>query len=169
MTSDDELYAAQAAVSIAATNFADAFWVDQDMDAAWVRTDPLLRRCWAQAWLLPLRAQAEADGFDPDQVVEAFTADAPDHPLWTPFARGQINRQEIVVERGTWGVKVNPELVAPDIQLLRYLPVPASGAIQPGETYAAVPLLMRYEPGPGWRLLNFVSETIPEPGWPPAL
>jgi hypothetical protein len=31
-----------------------------------------------------------------------------------------------------------------------------------------VPLLLRYDPDTGWRLLNFLSAEIPEPGWPPA-
>jgi hypothetical protein len=171
MTSDDDdvPFEAQAAVAQGAWAFAGAFWVDRDMDAAWLRVDPLLRRCWAQAWLMPLLEQARSDGFDPDEIVESFATSEPDHPLWETFARTQERHANLPVSRDTWGMKVNPEPVAPDVELVRFLPKPDSGVIAPGETYASVPLLMRYEAGAGWRLLNFTSENIPTPGWPPAM
>lgn len=28
---------------------------------------------------------------------------------------------------------------------------------------------MQYDEGVGWRLLNFTSEQIPQPGWPPSM
>lgn len=118
---------------------------------------------------MPLLGQLRADGYDRDDVVEAFAADEPDHPLWASFAKAQARGATLPVDRETWGIKVNPETVALDVELLRLLPKPASGVVLPGETYAAVPLLMRYEVGPGWRVLNFVSENIPEAGWPPAM
>lgn len=172
MEPDDEdiaLYAAQHAITGAAWEFAGAYWADGDMRAAWAATHPTLRRCWAQTWLTPLRAQARADGLDPDEVVEAFTADEVDHPLWEPFARTASRGADLPVTRETWGIKVNPDFLAPDLALLRLLPTPSDGVIHPGEQYVAVPLLMRYEDGPGWRLLNFVSEQVPVPGWPPQL
>lgn len=167
---DDAVYAAQAPVMRAAWAFAGAYWVDHDMRATWRATHPTLRRCWAQAWLMPLLDQARAEGFEPDEVVEAFAADEVDHPLWRPFARttakGAAGEN---VSRETWGVKVNPDFVAPEVMLVRLLPIPDSGVIQPDELYASVPLLMQYDEGPGWRTLNFVSEQIPEPSWPPNL
>ncbi|WP_367324805.1 hypothetical protein [Streptomyces sp. HUAS ZL42] len=165
-----EVLAAQAPVMQAAWAFAGAFWVDHDMRAAWRATHPTLRRCWAQAWLMPLLGQARADGYDPDEVVEAFAADEVEHDLWRPFARTQAQQgATLPVDRETWGVKVNPDFIAPDVMLVRLLPIPPGGVIQPGEQYVSVPLLMQYDEGPGWRLLNFVSEQIPVPGWPPQL
>jgi hypothetical protein len=165
-----EALAAQKPVMQAAWAFAGAYWVDQDMRAAWRATHPTMRRCWAQAWLMPMLDEARRDGYDRDEVAEAFTADEVDHPLWRPFARTTAKHAATLpVDRDTWGVKVNPDFTAPGVMLVRLLPIPKGGAILPGEEYVAVPLLMQYDEGPGWRLLNFVSEQIPEPGWPPQL
>ncbi|MER7716818.1 hypothetical protein ABTX99_07670 [Streptomyces flaveolus] len=159
----------QAPVALAAWSFAEAYWVDKNMELAWVSVDPLLRRCWTQAWLQPLRARAISDGFDPDEVVEAFADAAPQHPLWHPFARRQVEQATLPVTREGWGVKVHPEIVAPDVELVRLMPVPEGGELQPNETYASVPLLMRYDAAAGWRVLNFVSDAVPTPGWPPTM
>lgn len=172
MEPDDEdiaAYAAQHAIISAAWKFVEPYWVDHDVRAAWVATHPTLRLCWAQQWLTPMRAQARADGLNPDAVVEAFTADEVDHPLWEPFERAALKGATLPVTPETWGIKANPEYLAPDVALLRLLPTPTDGVIRPGEQYMSVPLVMQYEDGPGWRLLNFASEQIPEPGWPPRL
>ncbi len=166
---DAAIYAAQAPVINAAWAFAEAFWVDRDMRATWKAAHPTLRHCWTQTWLMPMRAQARAEGFGPDEVVEAFAVDEVDHPLWEPFARTTLRGATLPVTRETWGMKVNPDYVAPDVVLVRLLPVPASGQIEVDETYASVPLLMQHDEGDGWRLLNFVSEQIPVPGWPPQM
>lgn len=166
---DIAVYTAQAAIADAAWAFADAYWADGDIRSAWAAAHPTLRRCWAQTWLMPLRAQARADGLDPDEVVEAFTADEVDHPLWEPFARKASKGATLPVNRDTWGIGVNPDFLAPDMALVRLLPAPSDGVIHPGEEYVSVPLLMQYEDGPGWRLLNFVSEQVPVPGWPPQM
>lgn len=165
---DAAALAAQAPVMQAAWRFAQAHWVDRDMRATWLATHPTLRRCWTQAWLTPLLEQARSDGHDPDQVVEAFAEDRVDHDLWQPFARTQAKQAAALpVDTETWGTKVNPDFVTPDVILVRLLPIPPDGVVQAGEQYASVPLLMRYDEGPGWRLLNFVSEQVPVPGWPP--
>ncbi|MGV9275962.1 hypothetical protein [Streptomyces griseosporeus] len=163
------LYAAQAPVMEAAFAFADAYWVKHDMRETWAATHPTLRRCWAQSWMMPLLARMRADGFDRDEVAEAFVEDEVEHVLWEPFARKQIEHATLPVDWETWGVKVNPEPIAPDIALVRLLPVPQGGVLRAGETYASVPLLLQYEDGPGWRLLNFTSENVPTPGWPPQM
>ncbi|MFJ8766679.1 hypothetical protein [Streptomyces clavifer] len=170
MTSDDERYAADAPIMQNAWAFAKAFWVDHDMEETWLCTDPLMRRCWVQAWMHPLLDELRADGYDRDQVVEDLVKDQPAHELWAPFARTQLKgaaMQPVDVE--TWGIKVNPEPVALDVELLHLLPKPAGGVIQPGETYTSQPLLMRFEQGEGWRVLNLVGVVPPTPGWPPVL
>lgn len=151
--------------------FADLYWGRRDIEAAWLLTDPLLRRCWGQAWLLPMRDKARSEGFDPDDVIEAFTADEPQHELWAHFVRAQsrVRPDEPRIDVRAWGVKVNPDPVGLDLELVRYLPTPASGVIQPEELYVAMPLLMRYTEGAGWRMLNFSGEVVPTPGWPPTM
>lgn len=169
MTPDDERYAADAPIMRNAWAFAKAYWIDHDMREAWLCTDPLMRRCWVQAWAYPLLAELRGDGYDPEAVVEALIQDEPTHELWKPFACTQLKGATLPVDVETWGIKVNPEPVALDVELLRLLPKPASGVIEPGERYVSQPLLMRFEEGEGWRLLNFVRETLPTPGWPPVL
>ncbi|WP_392668616.1 hypothetical protein [Streptomyces sp. LN785] len=166
---DDEQYAAQAPIMQNAWAFAKAFWIDHDMDETWLCTDPLMRRCWVQTWLYPLLDQLRADGYDPEEVVEALLQDEPRHELWPIFARTQLKGADLPVDTETWGLKVNPEPIALDVELLHLLPKPASGAIQAGERYATQPLLMRYEEGEGWRVLNLVGTVPPTPGWPPTL
>ncbi|WP_405585323.1 hypothetical protein [Streptomyces sp. NBC_01092] len=167
---DIAVYAAQAPLAKAAWAFVGAYWVDYDMRAAWLATHPTLRRCWVQAWLMPHLDDARAEGYDLDELAEAFADDEVEHPLWEPFARTQIEQgATLPVDRETWGTKVNPDFIAPGVMLVRLLPVPDSGVIQPGERYMSVPLLMQHDEGPGWRLLNFVSDQVPVPGWPPQL
>ena len=164
------MIAAQAPVMQAAWEFAGAYWVDHNMRAAWRATHLTLRRCWTQAWLMPLIEQVRAEGLDPGEVVEAFAEGEVEHALWEPFARTQTRQaQTLPVDRETWGTKVNPDFIAPGVMLVRLLPVPPDGVIQPGEAYLSVPLLLQHDEGSGWRLLNFVSEEIPVPGWPPQL
>lgn len=163
-------YIAQGPVSQAAWRFAETFWVEHDVRATWKAAHPTLRRCWAQTWLMPLRDEVRAEGYDLDEVVEVFTDDEVEHDLWEPFARGlAVTANSLPVSRETWGTKVNPDYVAPDVMLVRLLPIPSDGVIRPGESYMSVPLLMQFEEDPGWRVLNFVSEEIPVPGWPPQM
>ncbi|MEU2718397.1 hypothetical protein [Streptomyces sp. NPDC007205] len=163
-------YVTQAPVMNAAWAFAEAYWIDKDIRGAWRATHPTLRRCWTQTWLIPLLEQGSVGGYDPNAVVEAFAEDEVDHVLWKLFARAQVKRTApVAVDREAWGVKADPEFVAPDVVLVRLLSIPAGGAVRLDEMVASVPLLMQYDVEPGWRLLNFFSDQIPVPGWPPQL
>ncbi|MET7935379.1 hypothetical protein [Streptomyces sp. NPDC005322] len=168
---DDENLAATAPVVAGASAFIEAIWVQHSLATAWPHVDPLLRTCWAQSWLTPLLPQAQQDGYHPDEVVDQLTLDEPAHSLWEPFARTQVDALcgSFKVSPQTWGFASDRRLIAPDIELLRYLPVPATGAIQADEQYAYMPFLMRYSAPFGWRVLNFVSEHFPQTGWPPKL
>lgn len=161
--------AMHAAVCTAGFAFTDAVWGEGSLTAAWRLVDPLLRRCWAQAWLQDQRDTARANGFDPGEVVEAFAAERPDHPLWCVFEQLQLEalhewRQDV----HEWGVTAEHKLIGLDIELLYMLPRPEHGDVVP-EGSPNVPLLMRYDAEAGWRVLNCVSEEIPVPGWPPRL
>jgi len=112
---------------------------------AWPAVDPLLRTCWAQLWAEPLWARMQADGFRPDDVIAALTEESP---------------------LRTWGASGNHRLIAPDIELT-YL-TPHQGPIPPGGQFIGTPFLMRYSDD-AWRVLNFFSERLPQPGWPPQL
>lgn len=156
-------------VAKAGSAFTQAIWGDQNITGAWPLVDPLLRRCWAQAWLKDQREHTQAVGFDPDEVVEAFTVDEPDHPLWCVFEELQLDvllkwRQGV----HEWGMTARHIVVGLDIELLYALPRSTAALVVPeGSPY--VPLLMRYDQDAGWRVLNFLSEQVPVPGWPPQL
>ncbi|MDX3763608.1 hypothetical protein [Streptomyces sp. AK02-04a] len=134
-----------------------AYWIERDMRSAWRVTHPTLRRCWTQSWLMPLLDQGYAAMYDPDVVLEAFAEDEVDHVLWREFARRQIKRSiPLAGDQESWGIEANPDLMAPDLMRVRLLSIPAGGAFRSGEMDASVPLLMQYDVGPGWRLLNFL-------------
>ncbi len=70
----------------------------------------------------------------------------------------------------TWGIGANARLHAVDIELL-YLQdkTGLEGDVwQPGQERFVLPVVMRLGDDE-WRVLNFGSETIPRPGWPPTL
>lgn len=161
--------AMHSAVCNAGFAFTQAVWGDRSITGAWPHVDPLLRRCWAQAWLKDQRDHTRALRFDPDEVVEAFTDEQPDHPLWPVFEELQL---ELLHgwRRGVheWGVTAEHKLIGLDLELLYMLPRPESGDVV-AEGSPFLPLLMRYDKAAGWRVLNFLSEQVPEPGWPPSL
>lgn len=160
--------ATHSAVCNAGFAFTQAVWGDRSITEAWPHVDPLLRRCWAQAWLQDQRDAVRADGYDPDAVVEAFTAEQPEHPLWPVFEGLQLavllHWAQGVHE---WGASARHIVVGLDLELLYMLPKPAEGDVASGEV--RMPLLMSYDESVGWRVLNFLSEQPPVPGWPPQM
>lgn len=149
--------------------FTQAVWGDHSLTEAWPHVDPLLRRCWAQGWLKDQRQTARAQGFDPDEIVEAFTTEQPHHPLWCVFEQLQLEelhgwRQGV----HEWVVSAEHKLIGVDLELLYMLPRPEQGDVV-AEGTPFVPLLMSYDREAGWRVLNFISEQVPVPGWPPQM
>lgn len=53
------------------------------------------------------------------------------------------------------------------LELLYMLPKPAEGDVASGEV--RMPLLLSYDESVDWRVLNFLSEQPPVPGWPPQM
>lgn len=161
---------AHGAVVLGGLAFVHGVWRWRDLLAAWRFVDPLLRRCWAQAWLYPVRDAMEARGDDPDAVVEAFTADQPTHALWKKFARDQMRHllRTYPNDLIEWAPTARHILVGIDLEMLYLLPAPAEGDIVE-DVSVRLPLLMRFDPSFGWRVLSFVGEDVPVPGWPPVL
>ncbi|MGW7722198.1 hypothetical protein ACWGJ6_02420 [Streptomyces canus] len=161
--------ALHSAVCNAGFAFTRALWGEQSLTKAWPLTDPELRRCMAQAWLHGQKDTAYRAGFDPDDVVEAFAADRPDHPLWCVFEELQL--PDLLAWRPgahEWMVTAEHKLIALDTELLYMLPRPAEGDVVPVGT-PFLPLVMRHDERAGWRVLNFLSDALPEPGWPPRM
>ncbi len=164
--------AAQIPVMSAAWRFITPALQNNDLAAAWPAVDPSLQLCWAQSWLELNRVDVAADGYDLDEVAVAFTDDPPCHPLWRHFSRVLLRdlRGVADLDPDTWGIGGNARLLAVDIELL-YLQDKTGlegGVWQPGQERFVVPVVMRLT-DTQWRVLNFGSETIPTPGWPPTL
>ena len=164
--------AAQTPVMSAAWRFITPALQNNDLAAAWPAVDPSLQLCWAQSWLDLNRVDIAADGYDLDEVALAFTDDPPSHPLWRHFSRVLLRDLHGVadLDPDTWGIGGNARLLAVDIELL-YLQDKTGlevGVWQPGQERFVVPVVMRLT-DTQWRVLNFGSETIPTPGWPPTL
>lgn len=156
------------AVRAAGFAFTEALWGGQSLIKAWPLLDPELRRCMAQAWLYGQEGMARRVGFEPDDVVEAFTADQPEHPLWCVFEELQLpDLLEWKPGVHEWAVTAHSNPVALDVELIYMVPPTEDGIVSDTSVY--LPLVMRYDPVAGWRVLNFLSDGRPEPGWPPRL
>lgn len=159
--------AAHAAVCNAGFAFTQALWGAQSLTKAWPLMDPVLRRCLAQAWLNGQQEHARGLGMDPDDIVEAFTAERPEHPLWCVFEELQLP-DLLAWKPGAheWGVTARHIVLGLDVELIYMLPRPAEGDMV-DDLSVFLPLVMSYDRAAGWRVLNFFSEQLPEPGWPP--
>lgn len=161
--------AAHAAVCNAGFAFTEALWGERSLSKAWPHLDPTLRRCMTQAWLHGQKERARAVGFDPDDVVEAFAVDQPTHPLWCVFEELQLpDLLEWKPGAHEWVATARHIVLDLDVELVYMVPRPAEGDIAT-DWSTFLPLVMRYDPAAGWRVLNFLSEGRPEPGWPPKL
>lgn len=142
---------------------------ERNLRGAWPLVDSLFRQCWAQNWLYPLRDRAVAEGFDPDDMVAAFMASMPDHPLWEPFEQSQLEQLRSWGDLDQWSIPMHRRQVN-GVDLVFLVPsAPPGGAIPPGGFVEGISVLVR-ETNQGWRILNLSSDhVIPEPGWPPRL
>jgi hypothetical protein len=163
---------AQIPVVSAAWRFIIPALRDDDLAAAWPAVDPCLRLCWAQVWLGLNRADAEAEGYDLGEVADALAEEAPTHPLWRQFSRVLLRDLHGVadLDPDAWGIGANARVLGVDIELL-YLQdkTGLEGDMwRAGVERLVLPIVMRLHDDQ-WRVLNYGSETIPTPGWPPTL
>lgn len=167
-----EVIAAQIPVVSAAWRFIIPALQDEDLAAAWPAVDPCLRMCWAQEWLGLNSADAEAEGYDLAQVADELADEAPTHTLWRHFSRVLLRDILGIVhlDPDTWCIGANARILGVDIELL-YLQDKTGlegDTWQPGMERLVLPIVMRLD-DEQWRILNYGSETIPTPGWPPTL
>lgn len=143
-------------------------WGEQDLRTAWHLTDPEFRTCLAQRWILDNEQEFASSAWERDEVVSAFEADAPDHELWHHFERVHLRGWRQLGDLTQFGTGTATRVVALDVEEVLLFP-PEVTELQPGEESPAVPILLRHTPEVGWRVLNFGSEVVPQPGWPPLL
>lgn len=158
-------------VSPGGPGLAGARWfsaiVDEgDLVEAWTLTAAELRLALVQTWLI---ATDRADTDDRDTVAAAL-ADGPPHPDWDSFAAWQLQkwregRFRRFVQEG-WGLLTLPELVGPDLELVRIAPGREGAELKPGDAIVVQTLTVQLV-GDSW-LVAGVGRSLPRPGWPPA-
>lgn len=167
-TADIEDAGAHTAVQLVVRAVQTAFWDHWDVRTAWPLLDPLLRRVWVQHWLSHLDDGGRALG-DRDELLAGLTVATPKHRWWGFFEASAVELLAGLAPADimAWGISAEPHVLGLDLELLALWPVPACPTDPVSADSPHVPMLMRFEPNLGWRLLNFMSAAVPEPGWPP--
>lgn len=170
---DDILHdiAAQTAVVSAAWKFLQAFY-GGDLTAAWSVMHPLFRLCLAQWWADANRDSFEATGYSVEKTAEELAQSSPgEHELWSSFARVILRdfRSAFPLDPDRAGIGSTPRVLALDTELLYVHPEPpANGLWQSGASSRAYGLVMQLTEGQ-WAVMNWGSEAVPSPGYPPTL
>lgn len=166
----EEIFA-QAAVVGGAWRFLHAFYRG-DLITAWEAMHPVLRLCWAQWWTDANRGALRTHGYGVEETAEALSEISQgEHPLWKDFSRVILRdfRKAYPLDADTAAIGSAPRVIDLDTELLYIHPdSPQGGLWQEGEFRAAYAMVMRLEQGE-WKILNWASETIPTPGYPPTL
>lgn len=168
---EGEEFAAHAEVAIAAFMFLSAVYRD-DQIQAWGRMHPILRLCWAQAWVEANRESLLSGEHDPEDIAHALASGtAGSHQLWELFAGVMLRemREAFPLDPDVAGIGANLRAVALDTELLYVHPQPPlSGAWEQDVFAEAHPLVMNLNEG-RWTVLNWGYDAIPIPGFPPIL
>jgi hypothetical protein len=162
---------AQTEVVGAAWEFLTPFY-GGDLAAAWLRVHPSLQLCWSQWWAHANETPMAQAGLVAKDVAQNVATAGPEAEEWTGFARVILRdfRQAWPLDPDVAGIGAAPRVIAPDIELLMVHPEAPEGNVwQPGHAAEVMPLVMAFDAGVGWRVLNFASDLMPEPGWPPRM
>lgn len=162
---------AQAEVTSVGWRFLESFY-GGDFASAWEKANPVFRLCLAQWWASANKAKLEASGHELTMTAERLALSVPgEHPLWSQFAGVILRdfRNAYPLDIAAAGIGSAPRLIAIDTELLYVHPeIPDGGLWQEDESRPVYPLLMRFETGK-WTVLNWSSDRIPTPGYPPSL
>jgi hypothetical protein len=163
--------AAQVEVAVAAFRFLSAVYRG-DRVQAWGYMHPVLRLCWAQAWVEANRESLVSGGHDPEGTAHALASGtAGSHELWEHFTGVMLREmcEAFPLDPDEAGIGSNLRAVALDTELLYVHPLPpTSGVWDPDEFADAYPLVMNVNEG-RWTVLNWGYDAIPIPGFPPIL
>jgi hypothetical protein len=138
---------------------------DTDLEEAWDLTAAALRLALVQSWLI---AMDRADADDRDELAAAM-AEGPPHPDWEDFSTWQLDkwrngRFRRFVREG-WGLLTLPELVGPDLELVRIAPGRDGAELKPGDAIVVQTLTVQLV-GESWVVAG-IGRSLPRPGWPP--
>lgn len=162
---------AQAALVGEAWTFLRAFYRG-DLITAWGTMHPVLRLCWAQWWSDANRRDLRSQGYEVEETAEKLSQNILGaHPLWEDFSRVILRdfRATYPLDIDAAAIGSTPRIIALDTELVYVHPnSPAGGLWQEGESREVYPLVMRLRENK-WLVLNWASDTIPTPGYPPSL
>jgi hypothetical protein len=167
---DSEALAQSEVVSIA-WEFLHAFYKGE-LVKAWDVVHPQLRLCWLQWWATANKDALLQSGYELVGTAEELARGVPkEHPLWADFERVLLRdfRNAYPLSLATSGIGAASRVIALDTELLYIYPEIPPGGI--GEENAAsfmYPMVMQLG-GSGWTVLNWASDVIPTPGYPPTL
>jgi hypothetical protein len=162
---------AQENVSAVARQFLQHFY-DGDLASAWRFTHPILRLCLGQWWVHANEQALRGTGHDIDLTVDQLAqTNGSHHDLWEHFSRVLLRdfRTAYPLDPAQSSIGSTVRMIDLDTELLYVHPDTPLGAVwTPGEERAVYPLVMGLIDGE-WMVLNWASDIIPTPGYPPTL
>jgi hypothetical protein len=143
-----------------------------DQSGAWGFMHPVLRLCWAQAWVEANRDRLVTGGRDPEVTAYGLASGtAGDQELWEHFMGGILEEMQeaFPLDPDVAGIGSNLRVVALDTELLYVHPRPPASGVWESDVFAeAHPLVMNLNEG-RWTVLNWGYDALPIPGFPPIL
>lgn len=153
----------------AARRWITAVMGDGNWEEAWTLTDPVFRLAQVQAWLWPLRGEAELVSENLDDLAASMCEEGPAHPLWDEFAEVALYTfQEAWQEfdLGRWSVAGVPRPVSLDYEVVTFSRKEEAIISMDETLYVARPFLMHFTSS-RWLVAHAGSDQPPVPGWPP--
>jgi hypothetical protein len=162
---------AQAAVVSEAWTFLQRFYAG-DLPAAWGVIHPTYRLCLAQWWVGANQESLTSNGYDLEEAADELAATpGGEHDLWNDFSRVVLRdfHKAFPLNPGTAAIGSTVRMIDLDTELLYVHPdSPNGGVWAPGESRAVYPIVMKLS-GDKWMVLNWASDLVPIPGFPPML
>ncbi|RJT81085.1 hypothetical protein D6T63_07900 [Arthrobacter cheniae] len=162
---------AQVQVTSVAWKFLRHFY-NGDLAAAWKVMHPTLRLCLSQWWVDANRDAIRGEGLDIEVTAEQLSSQAgPQHKLWQHFERVLLRdfSRAYPLDPDRAGIGSLLRVIEMDTELLYVHPDSPEGRLwAPGESLPVYPLVIGLTNGE-WKVLNWASDVVPEPGFPPTL
>ena len=168
---EDNGASAQTDLISVAMNFLGHFYTDS-LARSWPLVHPRLRICWVQWWITANTVSLQQNGYDLVQITDALASDSPTgHPLWTSFERVFFRdfREANPLDPATCRIGDVPRVIALDTELLLVHAKRPHSEVWEAGTYSDVYSMVVQLNDGEWTVLNWASDLIPTPGYPPIL
>ncbi len=125
-----------------------------------------------QWWATANKGALRQAGYELVKSAEDLARSVPkEHPLWTEFERVVLRdfRNAYPLNLAISGIGVAPRVIALDTELLYvHSEIPPGGVWEESADSFAYPMVMKLDDST-WSVLNWASDVIPTPGYPPIL